>query len=123
MAIEQPSAAEVRAIITTGATDATIVLVVAHAALMAEACIEDLDAARQKAILTYMAADILAAAISSGGQGAKTSESLGDASVSWASNLAGAEYGKSAYWQRAVMLDPNGCIKRLGMRRATLEKV
>jgi hypothetical protein len=123
MAIVKPSVAEVRQVITTALPDSTVSVVIDHAALVVEACVESLAEDRQKAIVTYVAADFIASAVSTGGKGAKVSSALGDASDSWAANLAGAEFGKSAYWSRALLLDPNGCLHKLGRRRAILETV
>lgn len=119
MAERTPSVDEVRLIITTGLPDQTIAAIITDAALIVADCVEDLEDEQAKAIVKYVAADIISSVVTSGGAGARTAKALGDASESW--NASGAEFGKSAYWARALMLDPNGCLERLGRKRATIE--
>jgi type III secretory pathway lipoprotein EscJ len=123
MALTPPTVAEVRQVIATSLPDATIQVLITDAATLVAACIESLEPERQTVIVKYVAADMIAAVISTQGKGPKVSSSLGDASDSWAGSVAGAEYGKSAYWQRAVMFDPNGCLRKLGLRRIEFAKV
>lgn len=118
-----PTPAEVRQIIATGLSDADIAAIIEDAALIVGPCVASLDEDRAKAIIKYVAADLIAATIASSGGGARTAKALGDASESYASGGPGVEFGKSTYWTRALMLDPNGCIEKLGRRRAVFEKV
>lgn len=118
-----PTVDEVRLVISTSKSDAVVQAVITDAAATVARCTESLDDETTALIVKYVAADMLAAVISTSGRGALTSKALGDASESWNAGAAGAEFGKSAYWQRALMLDPNGCLNRLGKARATFEKV
>lgn len=118
--LELPTAAEVRAIYSTTLTDEELEAFIEDAALLVGPCIEGLDADRQKAILKYVTADLLVGAASRG-RGVATSKAVGDASESY--NAGGATFGESAYWQRAIQYDPNGCLRRLGKPRATFEKL
>lgn len=122
MALTLPTPADIRAIMATGLTDAQLTAVIADAGLMVRACVESLDSELQAAIIKYAAADLIASAVSTTGRGVLTSRSLGDASDSWSLG-SGATLGGSAYWHRALMLDPNGCLARLGGRTVTFEKV
>lgn len=121
MAYESPTVDSVRLIISTPLSDAAVAAAVTDAELLVGACIEGLEDDRAAAIVKYVAADLITSVVSTGGAGALTSRSLGDATDTWASQ--GAEFGKSAYWSRALMLDPNGCLAKLGKRRPTFERV
>ena len=118
-----PTVAEVRQIITTGLSDADIGAIIEDAALIVGPCIEGMAEDRAKAIIKYATADLIASTVASSGGGARTAKALGDASESYASGGTGAEFGKSAYWSKALLLDTTGCLANLGRRRATLEKV
>lgn len=118
-----PTPAEVRAVITTALSDDRISALVNDAALIVERCVAGQSEDRAKAIITYVTADLIASTVATGGGGARTAKALGDASESYASGGEGARFGTSAYWTRACMLDPTGCVERLGKRRATLQKV
>lgn len=116
-----PSVDDVRLIIETTLTDEQIEALILDAELIVHDCIADLDEDRQAAIVKYVTADLIASTVSSGGGGTLTSQSLGDASESYATGAS--PWGKSAYWAKAQALDPNGCLARLGKARASLEKV
>lgn len=118
-----PTVAEVRLIITTGLDDSAVAAIIEDAALIVADCIAELEEDKAKAIVKYVAADMIAAVVASSGGGVRTSKALGDASESWASGGTGSEFGKSAYWSRALMLDPCGCLEKLGRKRATIEKI
>lgn len=122
MAIQQPTADDVRAIITTSLTDPQITAIIADATLIAENCIASFDGTRQAAILKYLAAHLISGIKNQGG-GALTSESLGDASRSYATGSFGKQLESTGYGQAALQLDPNGCLARLGKARASIEKV
>jgi len=115
-----PAVEEVRAVISTALEDCQILAAITDAQLMVSACVEGLDPDRAAAIVKYVAADLIAGGFGTHGRGVLTSKSLGDASESYA---AGGTVGRSAYWQRAIMLDPNGCLAHLGGKRATFETV
>lgn len=118
-----PSVEQVRAVISTSMCDNDVALAIADAELIVRGCVDGLDPDVAAAIVKYAAADLISAVIGSKGRGTLTAKALGDASESYASGGAGAEFGKSAYWQRALMLDPNGCLHKLGRRPALFEKV
>jgi hypothetical protein len=115
MAIEKPSAADVQTIIA--ATDAQANAAIEDAALIAETCVTSLAGDRQKAIIKYLAAHLIASGI--GAQ--KTSERLGDASVSWARAQMGQGLLGTSYGQQAIALDPNGCLLKIGKVKAFME--
>jgi hypothetical protein len=123
MAVELPTVADVRAVYTTAQTNEQIQAAINDAAMLVAACVIPLDADRQAAIIKYVAADLLVTTMASAGKGMLTSRSLGDASESWSLGSSVSTMGKSAYWPRALMLDPNGCLARLGGRTASFEKV
>lgn len=118
-----PTPDEVRQIIKTALDDTAIAAIIDDAAMIVGPCLEGLPEDRAKAIIKYVAADLIASTVASAGGGARTSKALGDASESYASGGTGAEFGKSAYWAKALMLDPRGCLANLGRRRATIEKI
>jgi len=120
-----PSAAEVRAIITTSLTDPAIEAMIEDAELMVEACIASMTCQRKTAIIKWVTAHLISSmsSITSGGTGVITSDSLGDASRSYAKpTLDSTGLFGSTYGQQAMALDPNGCLAALGMRK-TLFKV
>lgn len=116
MAVSLPSVEEVRAVITTTATDAQVEATIEDAALIVETCVASLDEARQKAIVKYVTAHLLSvnSSLASGGSGALSSQSLGDASESYATAALGDGLFSTAYGKKAILFDPNGCISRLG---------
>jgi hypothetical protein len=119
MAIALPTADDVRAIIETDKTDPQIEAIIADAALIAKACIADLDADVQKAIVKWLTAHLIASSASGIEGGAQiTSMKLGDASESYARASMGAGLAGTSYGQQALALDPNGCLAQIGMRRA-----
>lgn len=117
-----PTVEDVRQIIATAKPDSTVQAIITDAAAIVARCTESLDDETTALIVKYVAADMLASVIATSGKGIQTAKALGDASESYG-GAGGAEFGKSAYWQRALMLDPNGCLNRLGKPRATFEKV
>jgi hypothetical protein len=123
VAVELPLVEDLRAIITSAKTDAELEAVIDDAALMVSplACVLAYDGPRQAAIIKYVAADLLAGAIETGGGGALQSQTLGDASETY--GLGGAQLGQSAYWKKALALDTDGCLATLAKPRAFFEKV
>lgn len=118
-----PTVTEVRQIIVTGLTDGDVQAAINDAALIVEACVASLDDARAAAIVKYVAADLISSTIATRGRGPQTAKALGDASESWAGAGSGVTFGQSTYWGKALALDPNGCLRGLSMRRATIERV
>ena len=115
--MNEPTAAEVRAIISLPLTvvDATIDAMVDAAVLLASNCAGVVSATPelQKEILRWIAAHLLSTFARSG---AVTQQSLGDASESYASGslVLGEGLRGSWYGQQAILLDPTGCLRRLG---------
>lgn len=122
MTIALPTVASVRLIITTSASDEQVQLAIDDAALIVEDCVADLPAARQEAIIRYVAAHILSVSpLATGGSGVVTSASLGDASESYGTAPLGEGLLGSAYGKAAIALDPNGCLIGLGKVTAKWE--
>lgn len=118
-----PSVDSVRTLIETTLTDAQIQELMVDAWVMTQACIEDLPDATKATIVKYVTAHIISGLPSSagGGTGAVTSESLGDASVSYATRELGSDLRGSTYGQMAIALDRSGCLARLGKGTATID--
>lgn len=116
-----PEVEDVREIITTELTDAQIEALILDASLMVENCVAALDDERACTIVKYVTADLIASAVENAGSGAVTSSRLGDAADTFAAST---EFpGRSAYWDKAVMFDPYGCLRKLGRKSAVFEKV
>lgn len=122
MAIATPTAEDVRLVISTGLTDAQIEAIVNDASLLAKRCIQSLDSDVQTAILRWLAAHLIASIKAKGG-GVLASDSLGDASQSYFTGNFGKQLASTSYGQNALLLDPNGCLARIGKARASIEKV
>jgi hypothetical protein len=120
MTIALPTAADVRAIIETSLTDGQIEALIADAALAAEKCLLKYDEARQKAIVKWLTAHLIA---STGGNGVLTSQKLGDASETYARATLGDGLKGTTYGQQALLLDTCGCLARLGRARASVEAI
>lgn len=118
MALSKPSVADVRLVVVTAASDASITAVIDDAALFAEGCpaLEGYSADRQSSIVKYIAAHMLALSGQAAGQ--LTAKALGDASESYAAPTMGSGLGSSSYGQMAITLDPSGCLANLGKVRA-----
>lgn len=121
MAMTQPSATEVRAVIDLPASlaDATIDAFVDDAEALASQCSAVLssDAAIQKAILKWLTAHMLSGRY--GTSGAVTSKSLGDASENYADGQRtfGLGLASTHYGQMALQFDASGCLARLGRQK------
>ena len=117
MALAKPELSAVRAIIGTDLSDPQVQSVIDDAALLAEGCpkIAGYDAARQAAIVKWLAAHLIA---STARTGVLTQKSLGDASESYARAQTGMNLSGTSYGQQALALDPSGCLARLGQRSA-----
>lgn len=110
MAIEKPTPDEVRAIIDTDADDAVISAMIDDAILMYGHCLEAMEPARQKAALKWIAAHLLFSADKGGEDTVRTSRKLGDASDTYARATLGEGLRGSIFGQRAITLDPTGCL-------------
>lgn len=121
MAMTQPSATEVRAVIDLPASlaDAIIDAFVDDAEALASQCSAVLssDAAIQKAILKWLTAHMLAGRY--GTSGALVSKSLGDASENYADGARtfGLGLASTHYGQMALQFDASGCLARLGRQK------
>lgn len=123
MAVLKPDVAAVRAVITTSLEDDAIEVLIDDAALIAERCLTPLEAERQERILVYLVAHLISTTIASKGRGRIVSDRLGDAARSYATTGFGKQLDSTSYGQTALLLDPNGCLARLGRARASIEKV
>lgn len=121
MAVSKPEVADVRLVFTTTLADASVQAAIDDAALMAAGCpvVETYDEDRQKAIVKWMAAHLLSSR--SDQAGALTSKKIGDASESYAKASMGTQLSGSSYGQQALLLDPSGCLKRLGNVKLTFK--
>lgn len=122
--ISKPTPAEVRIIIETKLADPALQSVIDDAALFVEGCpkVTTYDDARQKAIVKWVTAHMLASTNASG-SGALTAKSLGDASESYARPTLGVGLSGTTYGQQAIALDPSGCLANLGKPKAMFRKV
>lgn len=123
MSLSKPSVAVVKAIIATTLADDAVQAVIDDAALLAEGCpvVASYDAARQSAIVKWLAAHMLAS--TSAGGGALTQKALGDASETYGRATLGTQLAGTTYGQQALALDPSGCLARLGAKRAFVRVV
>lgn len=116
MSLELPTVADVRVIITTTLTDDQITDQITLAEALASQCsgVSNASTTIQAAIVKYITAHFIA--MISGGGGVVQSETLGDASKSYAvaQPSSGAGLNASRYGQQAVMLDTTGCLAKLG---------
>lgn len=113
--VEKPEASDVIAITDTDLPDGAVSSIIDDAALMVERCVKNMDAERQKAIIKWVTAHMIA----SGPDKVRTSEKLGDASESFATAQLGKGLEGSVYGQQALALDDTGCLNRIGRPRAT----
>lgn len=111
---------DVRGITGSTLTDAVITSLISDAELVGGPCIDQYDAARKDAIIKWLAAHLVA---STSTDGALSSESLGDASRSYARGQLGDRLRGTTYGQQALALDLNGCLARRGGSPATFEVV
>lgn len=119
-----PTVASVRVLISTTLTDEQIQEIMLDAHAMTARCIDSLPEATKKAIVKYVTAHIISGipgASSMTGTGAVSSESLGDASISFATREMGSDLKGTTFGQTAIALDPNGCLNRIGKGTATIE--
>jgi len=119
-----PSVASVRTLITTSLTDVQIQEIMEDAYAMTARCIDSLPEATKSAIVKYVTAHIISglpSASSMTGSGAVSSESLGDASISFATRTLGSDLRGTTFGETAIALDPNGCLNRLGKGKATID--
>ena len=124
MPLSLPTPTDVRAIIATSLDDSQLNAVIADAALIAEACaaVVGYPGTRQASIVKYIAAHLLAgSAGSASGSGAITQKALGDASESYAAGQLGMDLKSSQWGNKALLLDPSGCLATLGRQRAYFE--
>lgn len=117
-----PTVEEVRAIVgtSTGHSDHIIAAFIEDATLVAGDCLSVYPESRQKAIVKWLAAHLVASTATGA---AVSADKLGDASVTYqratlAEGLRGTVYG-----QQALALDINGCLTGRGRARASVQVV
>lgn len=124
MALTLPTADDVRVVISTTLTDDEIDALIAELALEGSPIYACLDAITngdlQAAILKWLVAHFISTTKNLGG-GAVTADKLGDASRSFSTAQLGTELRSSTYGQNALLLDPNGCLARIGRAKARFE--
>lgn len=120
MSVASPTVTAVRGVITTGLTDEQVEDFITDAVLILEGCpgIVAMDAPRQASIGKWVTAHLIAQRDGKGGQ--KTSQSIGDASESYAAAAGGLMLTSTRYGQQACALDYSGSLKNLGNVPATL---
>lgn len=117
-----PTAAQVKAIVTTSLDDAVVDALIADAELMAGDCISGLDDDLQTSILKWLGAHFVKV-VDDQGKGAVTSKKLGDAQTNYSNVGMGAGLESTTYGQQALRLDTTGCLANLGKGRAILRVV
>ena len=120
MALSTPTTSEVRLTITTELSDDAVAQFVADAVLMAEPCtvIETFSEAKQKAIIRFLAAHLIAISDASA---RLSSEKMGDASESYSTPVLGDNLKGTTYGQQAISLDSSGCLSRMGKTPMTFK--
>lgn len=115
--LSTPTVDEVRSVITTSLSDAQVLTMIADAALVVSRCpsIADAPESVQSAVVRWAAAHLIAIREPSG---LVTQKSMGDASESYARAPLGVGLSGTFYGQQAILLDPTGCLERLGRQRA-----
>lgn len=126
MSITLPTAAQVRALISTSKTDLEIDDVVAYAGEFASNCssVLAMSTTMQAQIVAYLTAHFLS--IQAGTGGVIQSEALGDASRSYAiapQRTGGNALAATRYGQQAMLLDVSGCLEGLGKRKARVKVI
>lgn len=121
MALSLPTVDEVRSIVQTDLDDAGVQGLINDAAALATRCLTPLEPDLQKTILKWLTAHLIQILGKATGEGfanvAVTSMKLGDASETYARASLGTNLGSTPYGQQAILLDPNGCLARLGARK------
>lgn len=126
MSITLPTAAQVRAIYTTSKTDGEIDTAAAFAGEFASNCagVLAMSSTMQAHIVAWLTAHFMS--IQSGTGGVIQSESLGDASRTYASQvqkMGGNGLYATRYGQQAILLDTTGCLEGLGKRKARMKVI
>lgn len=121
MPLAKPDAATVLALTGLDIPVPVVESVIDDAALMADnACMQGYPEERQRAIVKWLSAHLLT---STAGGGMLSSEKLGDAQDSYARATLSDGLKGTTYGQQALLLDPNGCLLKLGKSRASIEVV
>lgn len=123
--MDTPTPAQIRQFYPQASSDDAVVQAyIDDAAIVAERCAGVVSAAStvQKSVVRWVAIHLMAVGGKDGGQ--VQSESIGDASKSYTtSGTSGVNLSSTVYGQRALLLDPSGCLVRLGLKRATFTLV
>lgn len=117
--ISLPPALVVIEITGTRLSEPVVTMLIEQAALISKKCIENLPPELQEAIVMWLAAHLVATTGDS--SGTVTTRKLGDAQKSWARATVGEGLKGTSYGQQALLLDPCGCLSRLGKPTATVE--
>jgi len=115
--VATPTVADVRSVISTTLSDEQVDLMIQDAVLIVSKCPAVLKANsdRQKAIVKWVAAHLISQRTP---EAQVTQRSLGDASETFARATLGVGLAGTFYGQQAILLDPSGCLERLGRQRA-----
>lgn len=118
--MSKPTSEELKRTIDTDLDAAALDQMIDDAELMGGDCIDQYGDSRRKAIIRWLAAHLIA---SGGIDGALQSESLGDASESYARPQLGDALRGTTYGQQALSLDTKGCLSRVGKPKASIQVV
>lgn len=128
MPLTQPTASDVRVIflaLPATTPDAIVESFITDAAAIVEQCsgVATLASAVQASIIKYVAAHLLSQIYGGGGQ--VTSETLGDASKSYAVTASPPGLGLMAshYGRQALLLDSTGCLAKIGKQRPVFQPI
>lgn len=120
----EPTVDDVRQIITTSLSDGVVQAMIDAAGLLVNRCITTLSCDVQAEIIKWVTAHLISniSSQTTEGAGIITSESLGDASTSYAKPTLGtAGLSTTMYGLTAMAFDPNGCLGTLGARKTIVE--
>ena len=118
--MSNPTVQEVKRVIATALDDDAIEQMIEDAAMLGGDCVDGYNADRRKIIIRWLAAHLIA---SSHNEGALQSESLGDASESYARGQLGDALRGTVYGQQALSFDVKGCLSRIGKKRASVQVI
>ena len=120
MSLNKPTAQSVIDLTGTDLESAVVGSIIDDAALLAEKCLENLDADRQAAALRWLTAHLIASTSDEGSKSVSSSR-LGDASDSYSSASTGDGISGTSYGQQAIAIAP--CLARLGRARASIKVI
>lgn len=118
--INKPTAQSVINLTGTTMSECTVGDIIDDAALMAGSCLDQLSHETQAAALKWLAAHMITCTSDSSSQ-IIASQSLGDASESYARGSLGEGINSSYYGQQAMALAP--CLSKVGKVTASIEVI